>query len=193
MDGPRHHQDGSDEELRARIFAAAREELSRWGIDRFSVAAMADRYGLPVEAVRQRWPDDESLILEVLLRSPSQHIAIPDTGALRTDLIEVAISMAAYLRSPEGRRLLGAYVLKHDHLPAISTRRGSWQRAAESLDQIFERARQRGEVSENVDSRMALEMLFAPLNMRILFTGEPLDEPYCAALAQWLWRAATTG
>jgi hypothetical protein len=32
-------------------------------------------------------------------------------------------------------------------------------------------------------------LLFAPINMRALFTGEPLDDEYCRTVSELVWRA----
>ena len=55
--------DGSQSEVRERIHAAAVDELARWGIDRFSIEALADRHGLDPNEIRRYWPDREALIL----------------------------------------------------------------------------------------------------------------------------------
>ncbi|MDT5347112.1 MAG: hypothetical protein QOH91_399 [Mycobacterium sp.] len=34
-------------------------------------------------------------------------------------------------------------------------------------------------------------MLFAPINMRALFTGGVLDDDYCRTIAELVWRAVT--
>ena len=39
---------GLTPEFRDRVHAAAREELTQWGIDRFNIMALADRNGLPL-------------------------------------------------------------------------------------------------------------------------------------------------
>jgi len=36
-----------------------------------------------------------------------------------------------------------------------------------------------------------LELLFAPINMRALFTGEPVDDDYCRTISELVWRAVT--
>jgi hypothetical protein len=46
------------EELRERVLAAAYDELIRWGIDRFSIVALADRHGLDPGAIRQQWGNE---------------------------------------------------------------------------------------------------------------------------------------
>ncbi|CAN5411676.1 TetR/AcrR family transcriptional regulator [soil metagenome] len=184
--------DGTDSGERERIIAAAHDELTRWGIDRFSVAAMAERHGIDPDSVWRYWDDEESVVLEALLDAPSRAIALPDTGALCDDLAQLASEMAAYLMTDEGRRLLRAHVITNDDSSRISVRRDAWSLGAHALHDIFDRARLRGEISGDVEERMAFELLFAPLNMRVLVTGEAVDDAYCTNLAEWVCRAATS-
>jgi AcrR family transcriptional regulator len=60
---------------RERVLAAAYDELIRWGIDRFSIVALADRHGLDTGAIRQQWGNEKRLILDLLLQrnKGSQH------------------------------------------------------------------------------------------------------------------------
>ncbi|AQA06658.1 hypothetical protein BVC93_23825 [Mycobacterium sp. MS1601] len=183
--------DTDDDDERKRILAAAYAELSRWGVDRFTVTALA-KHGVDQQAIWRHWDDEESVVLEALLHVPSRVINIPDTGALRDDLVELATDMAAFLSTAHGRGLLRANVITNDDYPRIAIRRDAWAFGAHALLQIFERAHQRGEVTDGVDHRMALELLFAPLNMRVLLTGEVVDAEYCSTLAEWVWRAATS-
>jgi hypothetical protein len=179
-------------EVRESIFIAAHDELSRWGIDRFSAIAMADRHGLSMETIRLYWADDESLVRDVILRWPKRHIEIPDTGSLRTDLVELATAMARYTASEPGRSLLSAHLIKNQDQFSLGPRQAAWRFGVGALGDVFDRARERGEVSSDVDDRTAFELLFAPINMRVLFTGEVIDEQYCQTLAEWVWRAATS-
>ena len=144
-------------EFRERVHAAAREELTQWGIDRFSIMALADRNGLPVHDILQFWSDEAALIIDVLLDGAGRQAMAPDTGSLRDDGIEI--------------------------------RRTLWRVRAQRLSVVFSRAHERGELRAGVDPAIALEMLLAPINMRALFTGEPIDEPYCRRVADLVWQA----
>ena len=44
----------------------------------------------------------------------------------------------------------------------------------------------------DVDHFTVLELLFAPINMRALYTGEPVDETYCRTVADLVYRAVST-
>ena len=184
--------DGSmPEEVRERVLTAAYDELTRWGIDRFSIVSLADRHGLDPAVIRQQWGNAERLMLDVLLAWPSREITAPDTGSLRTDLLALAVGMARYLHSDVGRRLHVTHLIENPDLPRVEIRRAVWRARAGSLRIVVERARQRGELRDGVDAPTVLELLFAPIKMRALFTGEPVDDDYCRTVSELVWRAVT--
>ena len=39
---------------------------------------------------------------------------------------------------------------------------------------------------------LALELLFAPINMRALYTGMPVDDDYCRTIADMVYRAISS-
>lgn len=180
---------GEDE--RARVVAAVHDELGRWGIDRFNVAAMAHRHGLDVDQIRRHWPDAESLILEALADRPGDHAPLPDTGSLREDMFELALRMAQLLDSESGRRLHGGHLIADTEFADVELRRNAWRARAARLSPIFERARVRGEMRDGVESTLVLELLFAPINMRALYTGEAVDDEYCRTVSELVFHAVT--
>lgn len=182
----------SAEELR-RIMEAARDELVKWGIDRFSVSTMADRHGLDPAVIRKHWGDcPNRLILDVLARWPGEDMAPPDSGDLRTDLYWLATGMANYLDSEPGRTLQMAHLIEDQKLPSVDLRRTAWRLRAGTVRVVLDRARLRGELRDGVDVFIALEMLFAPINMRVLFTGELVDDDYCRSVSDLVWHAVRT-
>jgi hypothetical protein len=178
-------------EIRDRTLAAAYDELTRWGIDRFSIVSLAGRHGLDPSMIRQQWGDEERLMLAVFLNWPSKEMPVPDTGSLRDDLAALAFGMASYVQSDIGRSLQVTHVIGNPDLPSAEIRRAVWRARAGSLRVVVDRARQRGELLDGVDAPTVLELLFAPINMRALFTGEPVDDDYCRRISELVWRAVT--
>ncbi|ORW87990.1 TetR family transcriptional regulator [Mycobacterium sp. IEC1808] len=177
------------EDFRERVLAAAYDELTRWGIDRFRILSLADRHRLDPAAIRQEWGDEDSLMLEVFLAWPSREVTAPDTGSLRTDLFALAAGMTYYVNSEIGRRLQITHIIDNPDLPSARIRREIWRARAETHRVVVDRARERGELRDGVDALTVLELLFAPINMRALFTGEPVDDEYCRIISELVWRA----
>ena len=181
------------QEVRERVLAAACDELIRWGIDRFSIVSLADRHGLDPAMIRQQWGNEERLIIDVLSSWPGKQMTPPDTGSLRGDLLALAVRMARYVQSDIGRSLQVAHIIGNPDLPSAHVRRAVWRARSSRLRVVVDRARERGELREGVDALTVLELLFAPINKRALFTGEPVDDDYCRTVSELVWRAVTPG
>lgn len=186
---PDSAEDVVSDDLRQRVLIAAHDELTRWGIDRFSIVALADRHDLDPGIIAQRWSSEEQLILDVLIDEQRTNIPAPDTGTLRTDLLALARAMADYVSSDAGRSLQATHLIGNRSLPTAEIRRTVWRARSSRLHIVFDRARDRGELVDDVDPPTAMELLLAPINMRALFTGEPIDDQYCQTVADLVWRA----
>lgn len=176
-------------ELRERVLAAGLDELSRWGIERFSVGALAARHGIDESLIRRYWGDRQGLALDVLLSWDGTDNSVADTGSLRGDLRVLAGNLARYLNTGQGRSLLRALVLEDRALYVDETRNMFWASRFRTLRVIFDRASERGELREGVELVPAVQLLIAPINVRGLFTAEPLDDDYCTVIADLVWHA----
>jgi len=178
---------------REQILAAALDEVTQWGIERFSVENLLARRDIDRTAIAAHWPDDEELLLDVLLDWPGRTLGPPDTGSLAGDLAILVLAMAAYLNSDSGRRIQSALVIPNRSGMRVDVRQKVWQRRASAMQDVFDRAVARDEMRADLDSRMVLQMLMAPINMRLLLTHEPVDEEYRRTLVDMVCRAVAPG
>lgn len=177
-------------ELRERVLAAALDEVVRWGVERFSVGALSDRHGVDVELVARYWGSGQRLLLDTLFYRCEDIIVAPDTGSLREDLEALAFAVARYLNTTDGRRLLRAMVLddRAAHHPD-DTRMVYWRHRFATVRAILDQAAVRGELREGVDPVAGVQVLLAPINIRALYTDQPIDDAYCRSVADMAWRA----
>jgi len=161
--------------VRRAVLAAAADEVAAGGIEAASVAAIAARAGVHETSIYRRWKTRENLLVDALLDRSAQAIPIPDTGSIRTDLITLVRLLSSYLGSPLGTALLRAGVLAVDDRYAHA-RQVFWDTRRAALLVVIDRAINRGELLPGTDARLTLEALLAPLHLRILLTGEPLDD-----------------
>jgi hypothetical protein len=101
------------------------------------------------------------------------------------------MGMAHYVDSQVGRSLQVKHVIGNPDLPTAQIRQALWRARSDRLRSVFDRARERGELIDGVDADTVLELQFAPINMRALFTGGVLDDDYCRTIAELVWRAVT--
>ncbi|AFM15953.1 transcriptional regulator, TetR family [Mycolicibacterium chubuense NBB4] len=179
-----------DAAQRAKALDAALAELQQWGVDRFSIEGVAHRSQLSPDYLRRTWDSERQLILDALLSYSEAMITTPDTGSLRGDLTELALSLAAYLNNPVGRRIARMLVVDSKSQAIDSeTRYTFWSLRRDTIDVIFRRAAQRKELRSDVRPTVALQLLTSPLHTFALYTNDPVDPDHCRAVADLVTRA----
>ena len=174
---------GRSSRVRQSVLDATLTLLAERGVDKLTVADIAECAGVHETSIRRRWGTRENLICDALLDYSEVHLPIPDTGSLREDLATFASELATYLTTPLGRALLHAMAAIGADPALAETRTAFWQTRYELASAMIERAVARGELPATVDSRLALEALIAPLNFRTLLTDQPPDDDLPRRLA----------
>ena len=159
--------------------AATLAELSERGYSGVSLDDVAARAEVHKTTVYRRWRTKESLVLDAMLEQAAQTVAVPDTGSLRDDLLELAHRSAAIQTSPAGEAVVRAVAGEAPGNPAIAAAsRRFWTERLRLDRTIVERARARGEVDAGTATRPVIEALLGPLYFRLLVTGEPLEAAF---------------
>jgi AcrR family transcriptional regulator len=169
------------EHVRQNVLAAAFEELAANGFDGATVAGVAKRSGVHETTVYRRWVTRENLLLAALLERSAEAIPAPDTGSTREDLLAMVRGVIAYVGSAEGTAVLRAALLPVDDAYA-GAREAFWARRLDALSPVVMRGIERGDVRADIDARLLLEMLVAPIHGRLLLTGEPVDDDFAERL-----------
>lgn len=177
------------EEVRRTVLAAAYEELSRWGLERFDIPTMCARHKIDESLVSRYWGDSRRLSLDTLLYWSDEILNPADTGSLRTDLQFLAAAVARQVNSGTGRSLLRAMVVDDRAAFADDTRMAFWMRRFAGIRSVFDRAAERGEIRDGVDAIAAMQLILAPINVRALYTEDPVEPQYYEAIADLVWHA----
>ena len=165
--------------MRAAAIAATLAELAEAGYSALSLEKVARRAGVHKTTLYRRWGTREELVLEAMLERAGERIAVPDTGSLRKDLLELARTAAANAASPEVAAMARAVAAEspRDSRLAEANRRFWTERLA--LDGVIvERAIERGEVAAGTEPQRVIESVLGPIHLRLLLTGEPVDRPF---------------
>jgi hypothetical protein len=173
----------------ARVMPAVLDELARWGVERFSIEAMAERHHLDVAMIYGYWGDRQRLVVDAAMADAEAMSAATDTGSLRGDLEALARSVTDRINSEVGRTLLRALVMDLRGYHDEETRMKFWRARFAVVRAVVDRARERGELREGVNTLAAVQMILAPLNIRALYSDAAVDDAYCAAIADLAWYA----
>jgi AcrR family transcriptional regulator len=166
---------GRSARVRAAVIEATLTAVLDHGLDALSIAEVAERAGVHPTTIYRRWGSRSNLALDAVLSGTEAGIPTPDTGSLRGDLLAVIRGIGAFLGTPLGE-LLVRLALRRDLPEYEAARAGYWVQRFQIGASLMERARARGELRADVDPLLALEMLVGPMYVRMLMTGEPLDD-----------------
>jgi len=135
------------------------------------------------------WGDRQRLIVDAALGDFETVASVTDTGSLRTDLLALARAVTDRINTDVGRTLLRSMVMDRRGHHDEKTRMMFWQAHFAFVRAVVDRARKRGELRDGVKTTAAVQILLAPLNVRGLYTDAPIDDEYCAAIADLAWHA----
>lgn len=167
------------ERSRQLILEAALAELTIRNFDGFSLAKVAQRAGLDEVKVKQIWPNAQALFAATYHEFGERHIAMPDTGSLRGDLLEYAKSWAANVNTPLGRRLLDALIVSPKDWDVSGSRASYVDNRNGRAITIIRRAVERGECAPDVDPIRAADHFRAALSVPVLFYDRPITDQDC--------------
>ena len=161
--------------VRAAVLAAARAELLAKGFDDFAIGDVALAAGVQKTSIYRRYKNCSALILEVVLETTDEGIAIPDTGTLAGDLALLLERTGVFLQSPLAQAVAAIAHRRGD--PELDlAQRAFWERRRARLDVLFDRAEARGELAPATDRALLFSMLLGPLWYRLFLSREPFDE-----------------
>jgi AcrR family transcriptional regulator len=179
------------EHVRQTVLAAAFDELAANGFDGATVAGVAKRSGVHETTVYRRWVTRENLLVAALLDRSADAIPAPDTGSTRRDLLAIVRGVIAHMSSPAGRAVLRAAMLPVDTTYS-DVRKAFWAHRLDTLSPVVARGIERGDLRDDTDARLLLEMLVAPIHGRLLLTGEQVDDGLAERLVDLALNGAAT-
>ncbi|MFG2138557.1 TetR/AcrR family transcriptional regulator [Streptomyces sp. NPDC048650] len=171
--GPRRR----GEELENAILTATLEELTEGGYTTLTMERVATRARTSKAALYRRWPGRAELVMDACKLRGITDVELPDTGALRTDVIALLRQISAKMASPLGGILRGLLTeMTRDPDFARLIRERVHTVGPTTLHVILERAIERGEVEPWIpDSRRATVATDMLRNHFLLF-GAPVDD-----------------
>ncbi|WP_433420708.1 TetR/AcrR family transcriptional regulator [Microtetraspora malaysiensis] len=161
------------------ILNATLELLAEKGYEGLTVEGVAERSGVNKTTIYRWWPSKAALLGSALIEGRALDLESPDTGSLGGDLRALTEEMARLLTAPPACDIavaaLGAAVGNPEL--AEATRAFFADRYAREAP-IFERARARGEIAEDIDPMLIVDLLAGAVWLRVAFRGLPLDKSF---------------
>ncbi|BBY19946.1 TetR-like C-terminal domain-containing protein [Mycobacterium stomatepiae] len=186
---PDESSGGVPPDIRAQVMPAVLDELARWGVERFSVEALAERHRLDAAMIYRHWGDRQRLIVDAALADLEAWDVQTDTGSLRGDLESLARNVTARINTEIGRTFLRALVMGHGGRHDEETRMMFWRARFAVARRLIDRAKERGEVRDGVSTLAAVQIVLAPINIRALYSDATIDDEYCTAVIDMAYHA----
>jgi AcrR family transcriptional regulator len=169
---------------RDRVLDTAFDLLSESGVIGFTIDEVARRSGVAKTTIYRHWPSREALVLEAAARISAEQ-AVPDTGSLGRDLVELLVDIGGLLVTARWSSVVPSLVDVAERDPNFAAVHAVIQRGhAASLRKVLDRAAERGEIPPDTDRSFVVSALMGPLYYRRWFAREPIDEPFVATLVE---------
>ena len=167
-----------DPHLADRAFDATTALLAEGGFAALSMDRIAARAGVAKATLYARWPSKADLVVAAVAHRYGGALpAAPDTGDVREDLVALLGAFCAAMRGDYGRvmaPLIGG--LTHDPDLAATFRHEFVEPRRRRVRQALERGRARGQLRSGADLDVLADAGAAMVFLRLLVTGEELDE-----------------
>lgn len=165
------------------ILDAFRELLIEEGFDKVRMEHVAARAKVSKATIYRHWPSKQALALETLLELATPHLAVPDVGDTRTELLATVLGPMRALTEtdygPVSRELLSE-IARNPEL-GDPFRATVVQARRDEVARVIARGVRRGDLRPDVEPGVATEMLVGPVYWRLMFGGT-LDYDFAARI-----------
>ena len=164
------------------IVQATLELLAEVGYARLTMEQIQRRAGVGKATIYRRWTSKPDLVKDAIQHF-SAELPVPDTGSLKGDFEAIAAALVAIARDRDSALLMPRLLAEASRDPELHAI--FYAQLVEPRRRVariaLERARDRGELREDVDLELAIDMLAGPIIYRFLITGGDLVPAAAAA------------
>ena len=166
------------------ILRAANELLESEGFAAVTVEAIAARAGVSKATIYRWWPNRAAVVMDGFLSIVSSEVPFSHTGRARED-IRLHMRRLAEAFGGKMGRTVAALIAEGQADPELAEAlRSRWLsiRRTEARE-ILEMGIERGELRDDIDPEVAVDVLYGPIYYRMLVGHAPLDGGFADALA----------
>jgi len=163
------------ERTRASAIEATLELAAESGLHACTFEAISERSGVARSTLYRHWKNQNELVREAIQCQDLERVTL-DTGSFRDDMLHVMLGLGRALEHSIWGSLtpqMIAAAFTDPEVAEIQTRHAENHEAID--EQIVERAKQRGEISAELDSAYVARLFYAPIFYRYLHSHQPID------------------
>jgi len=155
------------------ICDAFREILVAEGFDKVRMEHVAARAGVGKATIYRHWTSKQALANEVLLELANPHLAVPDVGDTRRELLATVLGPMRALTETDFGPVIRALLSQISRDPELGDpfRASVVQARRDEVARVIARGIRRGDLRLDVHADVATEMLVGPVYFRLMFGG----------------------
>ncbi|MET9966980.1 TetR/AcrR family transcriptional regulator [Streptomyces sp. NPDC006356] len=181
---PTRRPDRRSEQSAQAVTQAALDLCKESGYRKLSIEGIAARAGVGKNTIYRWWPSKAAVLMDAMLSTMAMDATFPDTGDIRADMTAQITAGVRALAGPEigphYRALIGE--AQHDHAIADALRERLITPLSEAAADRIHCAQQHGQLREDVEPDLIIELLYGPVYHRWLLTGRVPDKRRIAAI-----------
>ncbi|GAA2254371.1 TetR/AcrR family transcriptional regulator [Kitasatospora cystarginea] len=183
-----------NERSRQAILTAAAELATELGYAKLTIEAIAARAGVGKQTIYRWWPSKGAVVFDAFLAANENEaggLDLPDTGDLAADLRALLRPAAEQLADPAFERV-GRAISAEIQLDPTLLREYRARLLGPLLEVTRDRlrsAQRAGQLAEDLDLDLAVDLVYGPLHYRWLLGTGPIDQAYADAMVEALLRA----
>lgn len=194
VEDPARRGRGLDASRDAAILDAALHLVAEVGYDRVTMDAIAARAHSSKATMYRRWDSKASLVVEALRARHQDVPPLPDTGDIRTDMIVGLQRMCVSIKADELSLMTGLIMaMRGDPELARLLREQMVETKSVAARRWMARAIERGELPPTADTELFHEVAPAMVFMRMIMTGEPVDDAFIVRIVDTVLLPLLTG
>lgn len=166
-------------ETQQAILIASYELLLECGFDAVTVEKIAERAQVSKATIYKWWPNKAAVVMDGFMSAASRWLPLPDTGSTYDNIVAHAGNLVRFLLSREGKvitELIGGG--QFDPALAEAYRTRYFQPRRQEARELIRRGVAAGELSDDLDIGLIIDLIYGPIFYRLLLTGETLDDAY---------------
>jgi AcrR family transcriptional regulator len=166
------------ETARRKVLDAAVSLLHDAGIPAFTVEAVAKRSGVAKTTIYRHWPSSNRLLIDTI-DCIIEPFPTPNTGSLRDDLrllYSMTVPASADEIADKGRLMFGLLHAAADDPDLQSALEDLFRERTGPIRTIVQLAQARGELPDDLDIELAVDMVEGPIIFRYLVRRQPVDQ-----------------
>jgi AcrR family transcriptional regulator len=167
------------EEFTSMVLDATLTQLAELGFERLSIPQIADIASVNKTSIYRRWPTKADLVRDALAIPLSHANEAPNTGALHTDLVALASTVATFMQSRVGTALIRVMLAEGGNPEVRALANAAYSEAGKHGPWIvIQRAIERGEFNGDVDPSLMLFTIAGAIMHRVFVEHRDVPDEF---------------